>query len=95
MTSYGCDKEWGMRGERSMSDYGYHSRLQAIQQAYDALQPDERILIGQMAQELREWLRKQCRSNKVGPGTCLEIIAAIGQLLNDTGPQKRRGNVRA
>ncbi len=49
------------------------------------LPPDQADTIQRQAQELRSWLRELYPSGPIGPYTCLEILAAIGQALNERG----------
>ena len=61
---------------------GQDGRMQAARQAFKALSDDDQIVIDDMATELRDWLHKRHEASAAGRGVCLEILAAIGQVLN-------------
>ncbi len=60
---------------------GQDGRMQAARQAYAALSLDDQVIVDDMAAELRTWLHERHAASAAGRGTCLEIIAAIGQAL--------------
>lgn len=61
-------------------------RTMAAQEAYAKLAPAERAVLAPMVAGLREELR----GTAAGEGVCLEIIAALGQLLNHIERQKEK-----
>ena len=72
-----------LEGVSAVSERVRDPHLQAAQRAYEALSGNERIVIGALATDLRGWLHERCPSSAAGRGTCLEILAAIGQALNE------------
>ncbi len=64
------------------------SDLATLRRAYQALSPEEQAIITMIETDLRAWLRERCPRLRIGIGTSLEIVAAIGQALAERG--KRR-----
>lgn len=58
------------------------SRTAALKTAYAALDKEQRALIGKMIKQLRAMLHQRCADLKASDAVCLDILAAIGQVLN-------------
>jgi hypothetical protein len=56
---------------------------EATRRAFEQLSTEDQEIINTMADDLRDLLRARCLSNRVSTNTCKEILAAIGQAMNE------------
>ena len=67
------------------------ARSDAIWQAYLDSTPREREVLDGMIASLRATARKRSRKAVIGPRTALEVIAALGWMLNGVDPVTLEG----